>query len=408
MKQASIEICVVAGEASGDAQGALLVRALQRQFPNAKFWGSAGPLMRSNGVESLVDVEQLATMGLVEIISHYPEISKNYKVLLCAIQHRQPDVVIFIDYPGFNLKLLQDVYFLGVTTIYHIPPKAWSHGAERSLILKDFSYLVTSVLPFEVDFFRKWQVPVHFVGNPLRDDVEQNIAQHGNKKIPFQVGILPGSRQGEIKRILPTLIQSFIQLHSMENRVRGRLPIAPTLDYGFVSKIVYDTAQECGVSKEWIDQHIRMSIGDSYDVMRTSSYAWVCSGTAVLETAFFETPMSSFYKMNPLTFWIAKKIIKSIDYVTLVNLCANRLLVPEFLQNEFNPNNLVLHAFSLLSQESAWKKMSCELGQIKSLFPLGAAQNAAHLIANCILKYKGLPLAQKIRLKKESALDKVL
>lgn len=155
-------ICIVAGEASGDAQAALLVKALKdeiqaRNLPFKHFWGSVGPLMRSEGVESIINVEELAVFGLTEIISHYSTISSCYKKILNEIKIRQPDAVILVDYPGFNLRLLQDIYALGITTIYHIPPKAWSHGARRTEILKENCHLVTSILPFETNFLKRME-----------------------------------------------------------------------------------------------------------------------------------------------------------------------------------------------------------------------------------------------------------
>lgn len=395
------EICLVAGEASGDAQGALLVKALKKKLPNVHFWGAVGPLLRQEGVESVVQVEDLAAFGLLEIVTQYPVIAAAYKKLLAAIMRRRPQAVIFIDYPGFNLKLIQDVYLLGITTIYHIPPKAWSHGENRSHILRDYCYLVTSILPFEVEFFKKKKVPIQFIGNPLKDHVDKYISIHGNEKKDHQIGLFPGSRKGEIQRVLPVLIEAFIKLYQIESRVRAHLPIAPTLSSDFVKHIVYASAQSKGFQKEWVDQHIQISFGNSYDVMKSSSYAWVCSGTAVLETAFFNTPMSSFYKLNPITFWIGKKLVKTIKYITLVNLCADKMIVPEFLQDEMTPENLVDHALLMLQNDSARNQMILELDGIKKLFPSNAAENAACAIANCIAKYD-LSLPEKFHMRTKS------
>lgn len=395
------EICLVAGEASGDAQGALLVKALKKEFPNAHFWGAAGPLLRQEGVEALVHVEELAAFGLLEVVSQYPVIAKCYKKLLAAVIRRKPKAVIFIDYPGFNLKLIQAIYQLGITTIYHIPPKAWSHGEDRSNILKDNCYLVTSILPFEVEFFKKRKVPIQFIGNPLKDHVDEYISLNGNKKQEYKIGLFPGSRKGEIQRVLPILIEAFIKLHQVENRVRAHLPIAQTLSADFVKQIVYVSAKKNGFSEEWVDEHIQMSFGNSYDVMNSSSYAWVCSGTAVLETAFFNTPMSSFYKLNPITFWIGKKVVKNIKYITLVNLCADKMIVPEFLQDEMTSEKLVQHALLMLQNDAARNQMILELDEIKKLFPSNAAKNAARAIANCVSKYD-LPLPEKFHVRAKS------
>lgn len=387
-------VCIVAGEASGDAQGSLLVKALKHELPSVSFWGAAGPLLRQEGVETVVRIEDLAVLGLFEVISQYPTISKCYKKLLAEIKNRRPLAVIFIDYPGFNLKLIQDVYALGMTTVYHIPPKAWSHGENRTEILRNCAYLVTSVLPFEKDFFAEQKVPVQFIGNPLKDHIDDYIAAHGNKKEPYKIGIFPGSRKGEIQRLLPTLIQAFIELHKIENKVTAHIPIAQTLSQDFVKEIINTTAAQNHVSQDWVDQHIHVSFGNAYDVMSSCSYAWVCSGTATLETALFGTPMSSFYKFSPLTYLVAKIVVTKIKYFTLVNLCADKLVIPEFLQNEVTPENLVGHALQILNDAQARENMVSELNKIRDLFPKNAAQNAAKSIAECILNFN-LPIAEK-------------
>lgn len=398
----NLSICVVAGEASGDAQGALVVQALKQKLPQAQFWGSAGPLLRAQGVEALISVEELAVFGFVEIATHYPKIAQCYKKLLAEITRRRPSAVILIDYPGFNLKLIQEVYPLGITTLYHIPPKAWSHGENRSDILRDNAYLVTSILPFEVPFFQKRHVPIQFIGNPLKDQVDEYIARHDNQKQDHQIGIIPGSRKSEIQRVLPTLIQAFIQLHEMENRVHACLPVAQTLPLEFVQQIVFDTAQAKGVSRDWIQKHITISFGNAHEVMSRSCYAWVCSGTATLETAFFSTPMSSFYKLNPMTYCLAKWAIKGIRYITLVNLCANKRVIPEFIQAEMTVENLTNHAFQILTDFQARDQMVLDFKQIQNQFPNGSAERAADQMINCILKYQGLSVSEKFHLRAKS------
>lgn len=384
-------ICVVAGEASGDIQGALLITAIKnemqsRNLPTQHFWGAAGPHMRKIEVEDLVKVEDLAVFGLTEIISHYHFISSAYKKIIKEIIIRKPVAVILIDYPGFNLKLIQDIYAIGNTVIYHIPPKAWSHGAKRTEILKKYCHLVTSILPFETEFFNKNGVKTVFVGNPLKDNVDEYLKQHDIKKIPYRVGILPGSRVNEIKKLLPLLIESFIELHKVENKVKGDLPIAPTLDPNYVKEIVYNTAQNFGFNNDWVNQNIFFDVGNAYEVMARSSYAWVCSGTATLETAFFNTPMCVFYKLSPITAYIAKKIIK-IKYVSLVNLTVNKEIIPEYLQENATAENLVSHALKVFNDEIYSQNIKKELENVRNAFPSNAAINAAKAILDCIDQY---------------------
>ena len=398
-------ICIIAGEASGDAQAALLIRALKeeiqnRNLPSKNFWGSCGPLMRNEGVEDIIKVEDLAVFGIVEIISHYPKISHCYKKILNEIKIRQPEAVILIDYPGFNLKLLQDIYALGNTAIYHIPPKAWSHGSRRTQILKEYCHLVTSILPFETNFFKENGVNTFFAGNPLKDNVDEYIAAHQIKKIPFKIGLLPGSRKNEIKRLLPILIESFILLHEKEKKITGAIPIANTLIPDFVKEIAYNTAQKMGYSKEWLDERISFGIGNAYEVMATSSYAWVCSGTATLETAFFNTPMCVIYKVSPLTAYIGRKLIV-VKYVSLVNLTENTEIIPEYLQEMAKPINLVNHALKIFYDKEYENKMLNGIKKVQQAFPKNAGKNAANAILDCIEKYN-IPNLNKFKFHKEN------
>ncbi|WP_186648515.1 lipid-A-disaccharide synthase [Fluviispira vulneris] len=398
-------ICIIAGEASGDAQAALLIKALkaeikERGLPDKNFFGCAGPLMRNEGVECVVTVEDLAVFGLTEIISHYDKISKLYKKILHEIKIRCPEAVIFVDYPGFNLRLIQEVYALGITTIYHIPPKVWAHGSKRTKILQENSYLVTSILPFEIQYFKERGVNAKFIGNPLKDAVDDFLKINSKDKVPNKIAILPGSRKNEIKNLLPLLIESFINLHERLDKVTGAIPIAKTLDPNFVKKIAYQTAEKFGRTKEWIDDKISFGIGNAYEVMNSSSYAWVCSGTATLETAFFSTPMSVFYKVSTITGLILKKILK-VKYISLVNLATNRETIPEYIQENALAVNLVNHALKLLNDSEIRTDMINELVEIQKMFPKNSAKNAAQAMLNTIEQYN-IPYEHKFKLHKET------
>ncbi|APJ04832.1 lipid-A-disaccharide synthase [Silvanigrella aquatica] len=398
-------ICIIAGEASGDSQAALLIKSLKeeiknRNLPEKNFWGACGPLMRHEGVENIISVEDLAAFGLVEIITQYPTISNCYKKILNEIKIRKPEAVILIDYPGFNLKLLQDVYALGNTAIYHIPPKAWSHGIGRTQILKEYSHLVTSILPFETNFFKEHGVNTFYAGNPLKDNVDKYIELNSLKKVPYKIGLLPGSRKSEIKRLLPLLIEAFILLFEKENRITGAIPIANTLEPNFVKKIAYDTALRLGFNKEWIDKYISFGVGNAYEVMATSSYAWVCSGTATLETAFFNTPMCVVYKVSPITSYIAKKLI-FVKYVSLVNLTIDKEAIPEYLQTMAQPPNLVNHALKIFNDHEYVNQILSDIKIVQQAYPKNAGKNAANAILTCIEKYN-IPNTNKFKLHKEN------
>ena len=398
------QVCVIAGEASGDAQGALLVQALKEEFKNhpyfssqsIEFWGASGPLLLQQGVVPIVRVEDLSVMGASEVIPKFFSISRAYKKLLERIRKQKPLAVIFIDYPGFNLRLLQEVYALGVTTIYHIPPKAWSHGESRTEILKKYSYLVTSILPFEQEFFHSHQVNIQFIGNPLKDKIDEYRAKNPFPKDPNKIGILPGSRENEIKKLLPILIESFVALQKEESQYVAHIPVAVTVDKLFMASVLDEIKQKLNLDESWFQEKIKIGYGNAYEVLNTSIYAWVCSGTATLETAFFQTPMSVMYKVSPLTAFLAKKFLK-VKYVSLVNLCTNSETIPEFLQENASSINLVKHALSILKNENARLKMMKDLEAIASFFPNHAAKNAAHEMVQCMMNFN-LPVSQKFHL----------
>ncbi|MES2614135.1 MAG: hypothetical protein V4591_01835, partial [Bdellovibrionota bacterium] len=316
----------------------------------------------------------------------YMTISKAYKKILSELKMRKPLAIILIDYPGFNLRLLKDAYNLGITTIYHIPPKAWSHGEHRADVLKNFSYLVTGILPFEFDFFKSKDVNIKFIGNPLKDNVEEYISAHRVQKEPYKIGILPGSRESELKKLLPILIEAFVELEKAENKVVAHIPIASTISKKFAYNLIYEIKNKYGLHDDWFHEKIKIGFGNAYEVLNSCEYAWVCSGTATLEAAFFSTPMSVMYKVSPLTYYLAKKYLK-IKYVSLVNLCTKKETIPEFLQGQANVKNLIDHALSILKNKEAKQKMMAELSVIKELFPQNAAKNAASEIVQCILKY---------------------
>ena len=387
----NLNICLVAGEASGDVQGALLAEAL----PGCQLWGVGGPELRKGGFNALVTTEEMAVMGFAEIVSSYPRISKAYKLLLHALDTRKPDILVLVDYPGFNLRLAADAFARGITVVYHIAPKVWAHGSHRAQILAENTHLATCILPFEESLLRSKGVNAHFVGNPLRDAVANFVQKnpHHTKlsDAHFHIGLLPGSRRSEIHYVLPVLIQSFAKLqdelaHKTTHRIAGVLPVASTLDRQWVVEQAVKAAVECGKNREWLQKNIVFLNGQSHLAMQNVNYAWVCSGTASLETAFFGTPLSVIYKMSPVSYAIAKKIVK-VPYAGLANLCVNRELVPEFLQEKASVSNLVAHALEFLVESPARAHLCSELLALRDLFPQKSAHRAGQLMLELHARY---------------------
>lgn len=401
--------CIVAGEASGDKQAALLVKQLldDNQLPRVensshnkatahRFWGIAGPDMRAVGVEAFLKTEDLAVMGFVEVVSHYFEISNIYKKLLEEIRRQKPDVLIVVDYPGFNMRLIADVFPLGVKIFYHIPPKVWAHGAGRIENLAAHTHLVTCVLPFEEDFLRQNGVVAKFIGNPLFDACEDSLKQHLQKNVSTEpltesslarIGLCPGSRKNEIEHILPVLIESFAALVKVLPNATAVIPVARTLDKYWLQKKVNELCPQSTVSK------ISLSTEPFVDVVASCDYAWVCSGTATLETAFLQVPHSIVYKLNELSFFIAKQIA-DIPYVGLANWCAGKMVVPEFLQGDAKPENLVAHACVLLLNRHERLNFFNRMTMVRNKFSYGAAVRAADMMKRALHLYDGSEFEQ--------------
>ncbi|MEY4064211.1 MAG: hypothetical protein RIR26_419 [Pseudomonadota bacterium] len=387
-----VSICLIAGEASGDAQGALLAEALKKECAArgwiVSLWGCGGRQMQAAGVETPVEIGALSAMGIVEVLSVYPRISAAAHTLQELLKTRRPDITVLIDYPGLNMRLMEDAYHLGSCVVYHIPPKVWAHGAERVARLRDCTYLVTSILPFEEKLLKRAGVHARFVGNPLRDEIVQmqSHASDGSAQNPSdgttRVGLVPGSRMGEIERVFPLLVRAFVQTkRNYAGALSGIVPVASTVPLARLEFLLQQTLQEENASDLRASLELRSQTSLA-ECLKTCRYAWVCSGTAALETAFLEVPMSVVYKMHWLTFSIAKRLVR-LPHISLVNLCAEKEIVPEFLQDDATPEKLSHHALSILTSSETENSMRASLKVLKGMFPPESACNAAQAILDC-------------------------
>lgn len=400
-------ICVVAGEASGDVQAAPMIAALKKRLSEVGFgevpvWGAAGPALRALGVEPVVRTEDLAVMAFSEIVPSYFRIRNIFNTLLETIERRRPLAVVLVDYPGFNMRLAELLFQRGETVLYHIAPKVWAHGWDRVVALREMVHCVTCILPFEEALFRQQGVPATFIGNPLCDATRAARSNTPDSRLmdngsPLEIGLLPGSRRSEITRVLPLLVQSLVALETRLGRsVRGLIPVAPTLSESFLRGVIARAAREAGRSEDWVASHVELLPSGLHRVMSRVRYAWVCSGTATLEAALHFVPMAVVYRMSLVSALISRAILR-IPYVSLVNLCANREVVPEFLQFRATVDNLVDHAEALVVDGAARRTMLDELHRIDAMFPTNGAENAATVMVDAILRYR-LPLEQKFRL----------
>lgn len=317
---------IISGEASGDLHGANLMKALYKAEPDAevRFWG--GNLMEQVGGTLVKHYKDLAFMGFAEVLANLKTILKNITFCKKDITAFNPDVIIFIDYPGFNMRIAKWAKQKGYDTHYYISPQIWAWKEGRIKAIKQDVNHMYVILPFEKDFYeKKHQFPVHYVGHPLLDEIEDFKLNRSNdfKKVhqlddrPI-IALLPGSRKQEISRLLNEMLQIVNAYPQYQFIIAG----APSLDYEFYKQFIHQ-------------ENVKFISNDTYNLLNNAYAAIVTSGTATLETALFKIPQVVVYKANNISYQIAKRVIK-LKYISLVNLIMDELIVTELIQSDCN------------------------------------------------------------------------
>jgi len=322
---------IVAGEASGDMYGAKVVEEAHRLDPSVRFFGIGGAAMRRAGVETLVDSKEMAVMGLFEIISHIGVIYRAFMLLKSRILTDKPDLLILIDYPGFNLRLAAVAKRAGVKVLYYITPQVWAWHSSRAKKIARLVDHAAVILPFEAPFFERVGLAVTFVGHPLLEMATPTMAK-GAAQLEFgldpqrrTVGLFPGSRLREISSLLPTMLESALILKERFPDLQFILPIANSVD----SELVNEKISASGLSIKVVEEK-------NYDVMQTCDAIIAASGTVTMEIALFGVPMVIIYKTAPLTFAIGMRLL-NVEHVGICNIVAGERVVPELLQNDAEP-----------------------------------------------------------------------
>lgn len=332
---------IIAGEASGDLHGANLIKALKNEDADAdiRFWG--GDLMESAGGVLVKHYRDLAFMGFVEVFMNLRTILKNIKFCKKDIEKFNPDVIIFIDYPGFNMRIAKWAKQKGIPTHYYISPQIWAWKENRIKDIKRDVDKMYVILPFEKDFYeKKHNFPVEFVGHPLIDAIHnrkttsrEDFLKENNLEDRPIIALLPGSRKQEIKKKLTVMLSVVKDFSDYQFVIAG----APSQDYSFYKTFLKD-------------ENVSFISNKTYDLLSHSEAALVTSGTATLETALFKVPEVVCYKGNRISYEIAKRII-TLKYISLVNLIMDREVVKELIQNELNTKNLKSELQKLLNSE---------------------------------------------------------
>ena len=366
---------IISGEASGDLHGSNLIKAIKTIDSNTEFRAWGGDLMQNNGATIVKHYKELAFMGFKEVLQNIRTIKKNFNFCYADIEKYKPDCVILIDYPGFNLRVAKYLKQRNYKIYYYISPQVWAWKQSRVKKIKQYIDKMFVILPFEKDFYAKFNYKVDFVGHPLLDVItehlknktifEKFIDNHKleNKKI---IAILPGSRKQEIKHKLPVML-SVVKYFN---------------DYQFV--IAAAPSIELDYYKEFTKNiNVKIISGKTYELLQHSTAAIVTSGTATLETALFEIPEIVCYKAGNLSYQLAKRLIK-VKYISLVNLIMNKQVVKELIQSNLNTHNLKTELENILTNSNYRKNISEDYKKLKQIL---GGKGASVKTAELILKY---------------------
>jgi len=361
---------IIAGEASGDLHGSNLIKELHKLDSNASIrcWG--GDKMEAAGATLVKHYRDLAFMGFIEVVKNLPTIFRNLAECKKDIVAYKPDVLILVDYPGFNLRIAEWARKQGFRIIYYISPQVWAWKENRVKKIKRDVDKMLVILPFEKDFYKKWNFEVDYVGHPLVEVIEEFKIQHsklimdGYDNLPV-IALLPGSRQQEILIKLPIMLE-----------VAKQFP-----NYKFI------VAKAPGLPSEFYDELLRpynnvsAVVNQTYELLNNAKAALVTSGTATLETALFAVPEIICYKGSNISYQIAKRLI-SIKFIGLVNLIMNKEVVKELIQNELNVKNITTELKKLLEDNTRQQELQNDYAKLKELLSEGghASSNAARII----------------------------
>jgi len=366
---------IIAGEASGDLHGSNLMKALLREDLNAefRFWG--GDLMQNVSGNLVKHYKELAFMGFLEVILNLKTIFKNLSFCKQDIESYNPDVIIFIDYPGFNLRIAKWAKLKGIKTHYYISPQIWAWKENRIKAIKRDVDKMYVILPFEKEFYEnKHNYPVNFVGHPLIDAIVDRTqideyefrAQHELNEKPI-IALLPGSRKQEIRKMLSVMLSVINDFPDYQFVIAG----APSQDYSFYEQFIDNP-------------NVHFVSNKTYDLLSVSTAALVTSGTATLEAALFKVPEVVCYKGSWLSYQIGKRLVKNIKYISLVNLIMDKEVVTELIQNEFNSKNLKRELSKILDDYERTKFFINYYDLEKKLGGKGASEKVAGFIYNSI------------------------
>jgi len=370
-------LCIVAGEHSGDAHAGHLVQAFRKLEPESRWFGAGGGVMEESGVELLVPMERLSVVGIGEVLVRLPGLVRSMALLKEAVRTRKPDALVLVDLPDFNFRLGRFAHGIGVPVIYYITPQVWAWRPGRTRFLRECVEKALVILPFEEAFLRARGVDAVFVGHPLSEhppvpcDRAEFCARHGFDPDQPIVGLLPGSRSSEIRRILPLLIGVADHLSGYFPNANFAVPWAPALPEELTGP--------------FRGSRVRFLSHQYHDLLGNSDAAAVASGTATLEATLLEVPHVVVYRLQRLTYAIGRRLVK-VPHVSLPNVILGESRVPEFIQDDFTAESVGNALRDLLRSPVESRANAAHLGEAirRRLGDGGASRRAAEALRSCL------------------------
>ena len=366
------KIMMVAGEPSGDIHCARLAEKIRELCPSATLFGMGGTLMAQAGVQLEYDISDSAVMGITEVLGKLPMMLNRLKGLKRLMDSREPDVIVLVDFPDFNMRLLPHAHSRRIPIVYYIPPKAWAWRRKRAGVLAKYTSAVASIFPFEADVYREAGANVHYVGHPMLDFAECSLSKAETcEKFGLDIdkpiiGLMPGSRYKEIKSLLPVMLES-------AHLIRAEIP-----DCQFILPVAHTIRRDM-----LPDMGPLVALAESshvYDVMNACHLMIAASGTATLEAAYMLTPMIVIYKISIIS-WLTAKMLVRLKTSALPNIIAGRMIVPELLQGKVGPHTISRMAIGMMKNPQELADQKAELQKVRELLGQpGAVERAAKLV----------------------------
>ena len=379
-------ILISAGEASGDLHAGAVTRAIKQLNPAAEVFGMGGDCMREAGGEVLFDIKDHSVMGFVEVLKKLPDIWKLRSAFIGLMESKKPDVLLTIDYPGFNMRLAKLAKERGIKVVSFIAPSAWAWRPSRAAGVVKVVDKIASIFPFEYDLYKSYGADIEFVGHPLVDTVKPVLPRKEAERLAGKreghplILLLPGSRAMEIQRLLPDMLAAAKIIKQKRPDIDFAIPRAVTIP----REMLEGPVKQAGLD-------INLTEGHNYDVMSVADFAIATSGTVTLEAALCGLGCAILYKASPVSFWIAKRVVE-IPNIGLPNIVAGRLIEPELLQADCTPEKIVATALELLEPE-CFTQLQRDLREVKEkLGEPGAVKRVAELVLRMAAEHEKIRL----------------